>query len=79
MTTTDYERRIAQANPGLRKGKVQRLANRIAKRAASGIAAERARIQEMGESAWFENQLRILGIHADTTARDAVAIVEAGA
>lgn len=68
MTTTGYEKRIAEANPGLKKGKVQRLAVRIAKRA-----------EQMREQFDFYESCRILGILTDTTARDAVRNVEAQA
>lgn len=68
MTTTGYEKRIAAADPSLSKGKVQRLANRIAKRAAA-----------MQEQFDFFAELRILGVIADPTARNAVKNIEAGA
>lgn len=61
MTTTGFEKRIAAACPHLSRSKVQRLALKLAKRA-----------ERMQEQFDFYDQLRILGIHADVTARDAL-------
>lgn len=72
MTTTGYEKRIHEANPALKKGKVQRLAARMAKRSAAGLAEDRRRIQEAGEETWFFEQLRVLGIYRDDTAAEAI-------
>ena len=66
MTITGYEKRIREADPTLSRSKAQRLAARIAKRAAA-----------MREEFDFFKELRILGIIADPTARDAVANLEA--
>ena len=67
INTTGFEKRIAAANPGLSRGKVQRLALKITKRMDSMtqfVGATEDQVYEMG--------LRILGIHSDPTARDAV-------
>ena len=74
INTTGFERRIAEANPGLKRGKVQRLALKITKRmdAATRFAGSTdAEVYEIG--------LRILGLHTDATARDAVRNIEAAA
>lgn len=65
ITTTGYERRIYEAVPGIKKGKCQRLALKLAKRAAA-----------MQMELDFYEELRILGIITDTTARDAVENLE---
>ena len=74
INTTGFERRIAEANPGLKRGKVQRLALKITKRMENMtqfVGATEDEVYEMG--------LRILGIHTDPTARDAARNIEAAA
>lgn len=65
MTTTGYEKKILEAVPGIKKSKAQRLALKIAKRAAA-----------MQEQFDFYESLRVLGLITDTTARDAVRNME---
>ena len=72
INTTGFERRIAEASPGLKRGKVQRLALKITKRMENMtqfVGATEDEVYEMG--------LRILGIMPDPTARDAVRNIEA--
>ena len=72
INTTGFECRIAEANPGLKRGKVQRLALKITKRMENMtqfVGATEDELYEMG--------LRILGIHADPAARDAARNIEA--
>lgn len=74
INTTGFEKRIAAADPSLSRSKVQRLALKITKRmdAATRFAGSTdAEVYEIG--------LRILGLHADATARDAVRNIEAAA
>ena len=67
INTTGFEKRIAEAAPALSRSKVQRLALKITKRMqASG------RFADAPPEAVYEVGLRILGIHRDETARDAV-------
>ena len=66
LTTTGYERKIREAVPDIKKGKCQRLALKIAKRAAA-----------MQTEFDFYEELRILGIISDPTARDAAENLEA--
>ena len=64
----------AEASPGLKRGKVQRLALKITKRMENMtqfVGATEDEVYEMG--------LRILGIMPDPTARDAVRNIEAAA
>ena len=74
MTTTGFEKRIAQAAPALSKSKVQRLALKITKRMQSS-----ARFADAPPEAVYEVGLRILGIIPDLTALEAVENVEAAA
>ena len=72
INTTGFEKRIAAADPSLSRSKVQRLALKITKRMENMtqfVGATEDEIYEMG--------LRILGLHADPTARDAVRNIEA--
>ncbi|MGP5395974.1 hypothetical protein [Arthrobacter rhombi] len=66
MTTTGFEKRVIEAVPGVKKSRAQRIAAKLVKRQA-----------RMNEQFDFEESLRILGIITDTTARDAVANLEA--
>lgn len=60
-TASGFEKRIREAAPDFSKSKVQRLAIKMAKRAAN-----------MQEEFDFYTCLRILGMSSDTTARDAI-------
>lgn len=68
MSTTGFERRIADAAPNLSRGQVKKIAARIAHRAD--------RMQTVED---FYAQLRILGIQADPTAFRAIKNMEAAA
>ena len=65
MTITGYQKKIMAAVPNMNKNKAERLAMKVAKRAAA-----------MQEEFDFFESLRILGITTDTTARDAVRNLE---
>lgn len=67
-TASGFEKRIAAAAPELSKSKVQRLAIKMAKRAAA-----------MQEQFDFFECMRILGMSSDTTARDAIRNMERAA
>lgn len=62
MSTTGFEKRIAEAAPDLSRGQVKKIARKLAHRAE--------RMQTVEE---FERALRILGVYSDPTARDALA------
>lgn len=62
MSTHGFERRIADAAPSLSRGQVKKIARKLAHRAE--------RMQTEND---FYTALKVLGIHADPTARDAVA------
>lgn len=62
MSTHGFERRIADAAPHLSRGQVKKIARKLAHRAE--------RMQTEND---FYTALKVLGIHADPTARDAVA------
>lgn len=66
MTITGYQKKIQDAVPGIKKSKAEKLAHKIAKRAAA-----------MQEEFDFYESLRILGLVSDTTARDAARNLEA--
>lgn len=61
MSTHGFERRIAAAAPNLSRGQVKKIARKLAHRA-----------ERMQTERDFYDQLRILGIHPDVTARDAL-------
>lgn len=61
MSTTGFEKRIAAAAPSLSRGQVKKIARKLAHRA-----------ERMQTERDFYDQLRILGIHPDVTARDAL-------
>ena len=67
-----YERRIERDFPALSKGQRKALAKRVAWRVEN-----MTRFVGATEDEVYEMALRILGIHADPTARDAVRNVEA--
>lgn len=71
-TATGFQRRILEAAPDMNKRYAQRLANRVMNR-----TNYYTRFVGMPVEAVYEEGLRILGIHADPTARDAVRNVEA--
>lgn len=62
MSTTGFEKRIAAAAPSLSRGQVKKIARKLAHRA-----------ERMQTEHDFYTALKVLGIHADPTARDAVA------
>lgn len=62
MSTTGFERRIADAAPHLSRGQVKKIARKLAYRA-----------ERMQTEHDFYTALKVLGIHSDPTARDAVA------
>lgn len=66
MTVTGFQKKIMQAVPDIKKSKAEKLAHKIAKRAA-----------DMQEQHDFYESLRILGVISDTTARDAIRNLEA--
>lgn len=66
MTVTGYQKKIMEAVPEMKKSKAEKLAHKIAKRAAA-----------MQEQFDFFESLRIMGIISDPTARDAVRNLEA--
>lgn len=61
MSTTGFERRIADAAPDLSRGQVKKIAKKLAHRAE--------KMQTVEE---FYTALKVLGIHSDPTARDAI-------
>lgn len=65
MTVTGYQKKIMDAVPEMKKSKAEKLAHKIAKRAAA-----------MQEQFDFFESLRIMGIISDPTARDAVRNLE---
>ena len=75
LTTTGWEKRITQYcfDHGIErsKGQIQRMAIKIAKRFQFMTGMRYA-----SEAEQFEIGLRILGLHSDTTARDAVKNIE---
>jgi len=68
MTITGYQKRIMQAAPHVSKSKAEKLAHKIAKR-----------FDRMTTEHEFFEQLRILGVISDPTARDAIKNLEAAA
>lgn len=66
MTVTGYQKKIMAAVPEIKKSKAEKLAHKIAKRAAA----------MQTEFDFFES-LKILGVISDPTARDAVKNMEA--
>lgn len=68
MSTTGFERRIADAAPDLSRGQVKKIARKLAHRAE--------RMQSVEE---FYHALRILGVSSDPTALTAVTNMEAAA
>ena len=74
INVTGYKRRIREDFPDFSESQVKRLAKRIAWRVENYtqfVGADEDAIYEMG--------LRILGIHRDDTARDAVREMEGAA
>lgn len=61
MSTTGFERRIADAAPDLSRGQVKKIAKKLAHRA-----------ERMQTEHDFYTALKVLGIHADPTARDGI-------
>ena len=65
-TQTACEAKVHAAIPDVKKSRAQRIAGKLVKRA-----------ERMGETFDFYESMRILGLISDTTARDAVANLEA--
>lgn len=61
MSTTGFERRIADAAPDLSRGQVKKIAKKLAHRA-----------ERMQTEHDFYTALKVLGIHTDPTARDGI-------
>ena len=61
MSTTGFEKRIAAAAPNLSRGQVKKIARKLAHRA-----------ERMQTEHDFYDALKVLGIHRDPTARDAL-------
>lgn len=66
MSTTGFEKRIADAAPSLSRGQVKKIARKLAHRA-----------EQMQTVDDFYTALRILGVSSDPTARDAIRNIEA--
>ena len=71
ISTTGYENRIRNDFPQLSRSQAKRLAKKVAWRVENMTRFAGANQDDM-----YETALRILGIHADPTARDAVQNVE---
>ena len=74
INTTGYKARIRNDFPQLTRSQAKRLAKKVAWRVENMTRFVGATQDDMYEAA-----LRILGIHADPTARDAVRTIEAAA
>ena len=74
ISTTGYENRIRNDFPELSRSQAKRLAKKVAWRVENMTRFVGANQDDM-----YETALRILGIHADPTARDAVQNIEAAA
>ena len=74
ISTTGYETRIRNDFPQLSRSQAKRLAKKVAWRVENMTRFVGATQDDM-----YETALRILGIHADPTARDAVRNIEAAA
>ena len=74
INITGYKSRIRNDFPALSESPVKRLAKKVAWRVENMTRFVGATQDDM-----YETALRILGIHADPTARDAVHNIEAAA
>lgn len=74
INTTGYENRIRNDFPQMSRSQAKRLAKKVAWRVENMTRFVGANQDDMYEAA-----LRVLGIHADPTARDAVQNIEAAA
>ena len=74
ISTTGYENRIRNDFPQLSRSQAKRLAKKVAWRVENMTRFVGANQDDM-----YETALRILGLHADPTARDAVHNIEAAA
>ena len=74
ISTTGYENRIRNDFPQLSRSQAKRLAKKVAWRVENMTLFVGANQDDM-----YETALRILGIHADPTARDAARNIEAAA
>ena len=72
ISTTGYENRIRNDFPQLSRSQAKRLAKKVAWRVEN-----MTRFVGANQDDIYETALRILGIHADPTARDAVHNMEA--
>lgn len=68
MSTTGFEKRIAEYAPGLSRGQVKKIARKVA-----------ARAEQMQTVTDFYDALRVLGISSDPTARTAIKNMETSA
>ena len=66
MSTTGFEKRIAEYAPNLSRGQVKKIARKVA-----------ARAEQMQAEHDFYDALRVLGISSDPTARKAIKNMEA--
>ena len=66
MSTTGFEKRIAEYAPNLSRGQVKKIARKVA-----------ARAERMQTEHDFYDALRVLGISSDPTARKAIQNMEA--
>ena len=74
ISTTGYENRIRKDFPQQSRSQAKRLSKKVAWRVENMTRFVGANQDDM-----YETALRILGIHADPTARDAVQNIEAAA
>lgn len=65
MSTTGFEKRIAEYAPDLSRGQVKKIARKVA-----------ARAEQMQTEHDFYDALRVLGISSDPTARKAIKNME---
>ena len=72
ISTTGYENRIRNDFPELSRSQAKRLAKKVAWRVEN-----MTRFVGANQDDIYETALRILGLHADPTARDAVRNIEA--
>ena len=74
ISTTGYENRIRNDFPQLSRSQAKRLAKKVAWRVENMTRFVGATQDDM-----YKDALRVLGIHADPTARDAVQNIETAA
>lgn len=74
-TAHGFKLRIMEANPGINQRYAERVAKRI-KRQMDYEAERDAYFKSLTADETYEVGLRILGLHSDTTARDAITNIE---